>query len=178
MNQEKQMPTPAYISMIGMTQGEITKGAFTGDSVGNGYVQGHEDEILIQEIQHSVGVPTDPQSGQPSGPRVHKPFIFTSSLNKATPLMYQALATGERLSEVSVRWYRTSTEGGYENFFSTVMEDATIVEIDTVLPHAQVESNKGFAQLIKVSLSYRSIAWVHEVSGTVGADDWRKPVEA
>lgn len=172
------MPTPAYISITGSTQGAITSGAFTPDSVGNGWVEGHENEILIQEIQHRIGVPTDPQSGQPSGPRVHKPFVFTSALSKATPMLYQALTTGEKLDLVLVRWYRTSTEGKQEHFFSTEMEDATIVDIDTLLPHAQMESNRHCTQLVKVSLAYRKITWTHEVSGTEGSDDWRKPVEA
>ena len=57
------MPTPCYISITGQTQGNITAGAFTADSVGNIYVQGHEDEMLVQEFQHNVTVPTDPQSG-------------------------------------------------------------------------------------------------------------------
>lgn len=60
------MPTPCYISITGQTQGNITAGAFTADSVGNIYVQGHEDEMLVQEFQHNVTVPTDPQSGHPS----------------------------------------------------------------------------------------------------------------
>lgn len=63
------MPTPCYISITGQTQGNITAGAFTADSVGNIYVQGHEDEMLVQEFLHNVTVPTDPQSGQPSGQR-------------------------------------------------------------------------------------------------------------
>lgn len=172
------MPTPAYISINGVTQGAITSGASTSDSVGNVFVEGHEDEILIQEVLHQVTVPTDPQSGQPSGPRVHKPFIFTSAMNKATPLMYQALAAGEMLDCVMVRWFRTSTEGKQEHFFSTIFEDATIVDIETVLPHAQVASNKDFTQLVKVSLAYRKITWTHEASGTEGSDDWRKPIEA
>lgn len=58
------MPTPCYISITGQTQGNITAGAFTADSVGNIYVQGHEDEMLVQEFLHNVTVPTDPQSGQ------------------------------------------------------------------------------------------------------------------
>ena len=61
------MPTPCYISITGQTQGNITAGAFTADSVGNIYVQGHEDEMLVQEFLHNVTVPTDPQSGQPAG---------------------------------------------------------------------------------------------------------------
>lgn len=44
------MPTPCYISITGQTQGNITAGAFTADSVGNIYVQGHEDEMLVQEF--------------------------------------------------------------------------------------------------------------------------------
>ena len=89
------MPTPAFISIEGSNQGKITAGAFTEDSVGNVYVEGHEDEIMAQAISHIVTVPTDPQSGQPSGQRVHKAFKFTCSLNKAVPLMYNALASGE-----------------------------------------------------------------------------------
>jgi type VI secretion system secreted protein Hcp len=44
------MPTPCYIAIQGKTQGNITSGAFTSDSVGNIYVQGHEDQMLVQEI--------------------------------------------------------------------------------------------------------------------------------
>ena len=171
------MPTPAYISIEGKTQGKITQGAFTADSVGNIYVEGHEDEILAQEIQHRVTIPTDPQSGQPSGQRVHKPFIFTCALNKSVPLMYQSLTTGEMLPSVEVKWFRTSVDGKQEHFFSTKLEDATVVDIDTVLPHAQNQDNANYTQLIKVSLAYRKIIWSHEVAGTEASDDWRNPVQ-
>src|SRR5262249_21908844 len=113
------MPTPAYISIQGKTQGNLTKGAFTADSVGNVYVEGHEDQILVQEIEHRVTTPTDPQSGQPSGQRVHRPFTFTCALNKAVPLMYQSLASGEMLPKVEVHWFRTSVDGKQEHFFTT-----------------------------------------------------------
>jgi type VI secretion system secreted protein Hcp len=64
------MPTPAYLSIEGATQGNITEGAFTEDSVGNVYQEGHENEILVEAFSHTVTVPTDPQSGQPTGQRV------------------------------------------------------------------------------------------------------------
>lgn len=105
------MPTPCYISITGQTQGNITAGAFTADSVGNIYVQGHEDEMLVQEFLHNVTVPTDPQSGQPAGQRAHKPFIFTVALNKAVPLMYNALASGEMLPTTELHWWRRGAEG-------------------------------------------------------------------
>ncbi|MCO7567087.1 Hcp family type VI secretion system effector [Pseudomonas sp. S 311-6] len=172
------MPTPAYIVIEGTTQGLITAGAFTPDSVGNVYVEGHENEILAQEIKHQVTVPTDPQSGQPAGQRVHKPFIFTCALNKAIPLMYQALVTGEVLPMTTIRWYRTSAEGKQEHFFTTELVDAIIVNINTVLPHAQDKENEHFTQLVEVSMSYRAISWEHKASGTAASDDWRKPIAA
>ncbi|MBO2581114.1 type VI secretion system tube protein TssD, partial [Shewanella algae] len=53
------MPTPCYISIEGQTQGNITAGAFTAESVGDIFVEGHEDEMLVQEFNHVVTVPTD-----------------------------------------------------------------------------------------------------------------------
>ena len=172
------MPTPAYLSAEGSTQGNITQGAFTADSVGNIFVEGHEDQVLVQQIDHVVTVPTDPQSGQPAGQRVHKPFKFTCALNKSVPLFYNALASGEMLPKVEVNWYRTSIEGKQEHFFSTELEDATVVNIRTLLPHAQDPNNSDYTRLIEVSLSYRKITWEHTVAGTSGSDDWRAPLEA
>lgn len=172
------MPTPAFISIKGKTQGHITKGAFTPDSVGNIFQENHENQILVQEIEHLLYIPTDPQSGQPAGQRVHGPFTFTSALNKATPMLYQALATGETLPEVEVQWYRTSTDGFQEHFFTTQLEDATIVNVSTVLPHAQDEDMAAYTQLVKVAMAYRKVTWTHVAAGTEASDDWRKPQEA
>ncbi|HAT2782016.1 Hcp family type VI secretion system effector [Citrobacter koseri] len=172
------MPTPCYISIKGQTQGLITDRAFTAESVGNIYVQGHEDEMLVQEFSHNVTVPTDPQSGQPSGQRSHKPFIFTVALNKAVPLLYNALASGEMLPTTELHWYRTSVEGKQEHFFTTRLTDSTIVDIDCTMPHCQDDAKREFTQLVKVSLAYRKIEWEHVSAGTSGADDWRAPLEA
>lgn len=172
------MPTPAYIAIQGNTQGNITAGAFTADSVGNIYVEGHEDEILVQAVNHQVMVPTDPQSGQPAGQRVHRPFTFTCAYNKAIPLMYNALASGEMLTKVEIKWYRTSTEGKQEHFFTTTLTDAVIVNITAILPHAQDASNADFTQIVNTELAYRMIEWTHDKAGTSGSDDWRAPLEA
>ena len=141
--------------------------------IGNRYQAGHEDEIMTQEVTHVVTVPTDPQSGQPSGQRVHKPFVFTCSLNKSVPLLYNALTKGEKLNNVEVKWYRTSTGGGQEHFFSTIFEDAVITDISLLMPNAQDPSNSDKTEQFRVSLNYRKILWEHVASGTSGSDDWR-----
>ncbi|RRO21510.1 type VI secretion system tube protein Hcp, partial [Pectobacterium aquaticum] len=42
-------------------------------------------------------------------------------LNKAVPLLYNALSTGEMLPTTTLKWYRTSVEGKQEHFFSTIL---------------------------------------------------------
>jgi len=172
------MPTPCYLSIEGQTQGNITAGAFTADSVGNIYVEGHEDEMLVQAVSHDISVPTDPQSGQPSGQRVHGPLIVTCALNKATPLIFNAVVSGEMLPEVRLNWYRTSTEGKQEHFFTYILEDAIATDLSIDMPHAQDESSSNFTQLVNVTFTYRKVTLEHNVSGTSGSDDWRKPNEA
>ena len=53
------MPTPPYMSIEGTTQGNITAGCFTEDSVGNISVKGNENEVLVEGLQaqhhHSAG---------------------------------------------------------------------------------------------------------------------------
>ncbi|MCD8213080.1 MAG: type VI secretion system tube protein Hcp, partial [Campylobacter sp.] len=120
------MAQPAYIKIEGSSQGLISSGASTEASIGNRYQSGHEDEIMAQEVSHIVNVPIDPQSGQPSGQRVHKPFVFTSSLNKAVPLLYNALTSGERLNSVEIHWFRTATSGGTDHYFTPILEDAIL----------------------------------------------------
>ncbi|MDF5539015.1 type VI secretion system tube protein Hcp, partial [Vibrio parahaemolyticus] len=42
------MPTPAYMSIQGETQGHITKDTYSADSVGNTWQEAHVDEFLVQ----------------------------------------------------------------------------------------------------------------------------------
>ncbi|MCF5721928.1 Hcp family type VI secretion system effector, partial [Pseudomonas syringae] len=107
------MPTPAYLSVTGVKQGLITAGTFTQDSVGNIYQEGHEDQILVQAFAHQVIIPRDPQSGQPTGQRVHKPLMISKVFDKSSPLLFSALTSGEEVS-CRLEWFRTSSAGAQE----------------------------------------------------------------
>jgi type VI secretion system secreted protein Hcp len=169
------MPTPAYLSIEGTNQGNITAGTFTEDSVGNIYQEGHEDEILVEAFKHEVIIPRDPQSGQPTGQRVHQPLTITKVYDKSSPLLYQALTSGERLSKVALKWYRTSSTGTQEHYFTTELEDAIIVDITAHMPNCQDPGQSHFTHLEDVSFTYRKVTWTHEVAGTSAHDDWRAP---
>lgn len=170
------MPTPAYMSIEGTTQGNITAGCFTEDSVGNIYVEGHEDEVLVEAFRHELIIPRDPQSGQPTGQRVHQPVTITKVYDKSSPLLYQALCSGERMTKVKIKWYRTSPAGKQEHYFTHVLEDAVIVDINATMPNCQDPGQSHFTHLEEVSMTYRKITWEHVVAGTSGSDDWRSPI--
>ena len=166
------MPTPAYMTITGETQGNISAGASSDASVGNVWQEGHEDEILVQAFTHQVLIPTNPQNGQPAGPRRHEPMIVTKGFDKSSPLLYNALAKGERL-DVELKWYRTATDGTQEHYFSTVLTEAVIVKIDGGMHHCQDKAGEDFGHEERVSINYRKIEWRHEIAGTSGEDDWR-----
>ena len=170
------MATPAYMSVTGEKQGLITAGAFTADSVGNIYQEGHEDQVMVQAFSHQVIIPRDPQSGQPTGQRVHKALCITKVFDKSSPLLLSALTSGEKMSEVTIEWYRTSASGTQELYYTTKLEDAIIVEIKDYMHNCQDPANSHFTHLEDVHFTYRKITWTHEVSGTSGSDDWRYPV--
>lgn len=170
------MPTPAYLSLTGTKQGFITEGNFTQDSVGNVYQEGHEDQILVQAFSHQVIIPRDPQSGQPTGQRVHKPMMITKTFDKCSPLLFAALTSGEKMIECNLEWYRTSAAGTQERYFTITLEDAIIIEIQSRMPNCQDPGNAHFTHLEDVYFSYRKITWEHVVSNTSGSDDWRAPI--
>lgn len=170
------MPTPAYLTIEGSTQGAITSGTFTQDSVGNVYQEGHEDEILVEAFSHQVTIPRDPQSGQPTGQRVHKALVITKVFDKCSPLLYTALTTGEMLTDCQLKFYRTSSDGQQEHYFTIQLEDAIIVDIKSYMPNCQDPGQAHFTNLEDIAFSYRKITWTHEAAGTSGSDDWRAPV--
>ncbi|CAM3134340.1 hypothetical protein BZK31_28740 [Pseudomonas floridensis] len=172
------MATPAYISITGEKQGLMTEAAFTAQSVGNIYQEGHEDQAMVQAFSHEIAMPRDPQSGQPSGQRTHKPLCITKVFDKSSPLLLAALTAGERLSEVKIQWYRTSNQGNQELYYTTLLEDAQIVEIKDYMHNCQDPGNSHFTHLEDVHFTYRKITWTHETCGTSGSDDWRNPVSS
>ncbi|MDH5232480.1 MAG: Hcp family type VI secretion system effector [Gammaproteobacteria bacterium] len=169
------MPMSPYMMIEGEKQGLITGGACTADSIGNDYVEEHADEFLVLGFDHQVTLPRDPRSGKPTGTRVHQPFVVTKAFDKSSPLLYNALTSGENLPTCEMRWYRTSTMGTLENYFTMKLEDAIIVDIRAYMPNVQDPGNASYTHLETVSLAYRKIEWTHEICGTTGEDDWRAP---
>ncbi len=169
------MPTPAYMFIEGETQGVITEGCNTPESIGNDFQSEHENEFMVQAFEHKVYKPYSPQHGQPTGPREHGPLDVTKVFDQSSPLLYTAMVTGERLPECVITWYRTDTDGTETAYFTHTLTDALIVSIEAYMPNCQDPNLKHFTHLEKVSLTFRKIKWTHTDGSTEGEDDWREP---
>jgi len=56
--------------------------------------------------------------------------------DKSSPLLYQALCTGEHFKDVTLKWYRIASTGQEEHYFTTLLEDAILVAIRPFMPNA------------------------------------------
>ncbi|PHR72662.1 MAG: type VI secretion system tube protein Hcp [Arcobacter sp.] len=149
-----------YMSIKGSTQGLITEGAFTPESVGNRYQNGHEDEMLIESYSYGSSIPTD-ENGFISGIRKHHSLNILKVTDRSSPLLFEALNKGETLNEIELRLYRTSYEGKPEHYFTIELSDAVITNLST---NNALES---------IDFRYRKIELRHEISSTSSSDDLR-----
>jgi len=163
------------MKVTGKKSGVMTKGASTAPSLGNGYQDEHKDEVKVQAFSHEVTRPYDPQSGAPTGMRIHHPVVITKVFDKSSPILLEALCSGEELTEVEIRWYRNDAYTEEEHYYTTTLEDARVVKIKDYMQHSQGSATAPMAQLQDVHFSYSKISWDHVVAQTSGADDWRKP---
>jgi type VI secretion system secreted protein Hcp len=170
------MPTVAYMSVEGASQGTITQDGNTMDSMGNRYQEGHETEVTIMGFEHEILIPKDPQSGQPTGQRVHRPVAVRKIFDKSSPLLYNALCSGERLTKVEIKWYRTSMEGRQEHYFTHVLTDAMLTNVRSEMKAVNIREFEDTGHEEVWEMTYRKIEWTHEVAGTSGSDDWRAPL--
>ncbi len=168
------MPTPCFISIKGKDQALITEGASSIESLIDCSFDDHLNEMPIQEFDHSVLVPINPRTNQPSGQPVHKAFKFSVTVNKAVPLLYNALIYREKLPEVELNWYRTGVEGRTDNYFRITLKEASIIDMRCELAHCDDPDNASYAPNITISMSYRKIFWSHISGLTVGSSDLNK----
>ncbi|MBC2724811.1 MAG: type VI secretion system tube protein Hcp, partial [Desulfosporosinus sp.] len=91
------MSMPSHLELEGENQGVIE---------GSCEMQGREGTILVYQMSHDIHIPRDPQSGLPSGKRIHGQLTITKEYDKSSPKLYQALCTGEHMKNVTIKWYR------------------------------------------------------------------------
>jgi type VI secretion system secreted protein Hcp len=141
---------------------------------GVGIQTGFEDFILCQGLEHEITIPRDPQSGQPTGTRLHGALKVIKVFDKASPLLYNALVLGERLNVV-LQFNRIDSSGNVEHYFTIALTNAIIVSLRAWIPNCLDSSNSDLTHMEDVSYTYEQIDWTQEVDGITAADSWIVP---
>jgi len=160
------MPSPAYMQVQGEKQGKIE---------GSCDIKGREGTILVQAIDSLVNIPKSPQTGMPTGKRVHNPYTVVAELDKATPKIYQALCNGERMKSVQVDYYRISPAGNEEKYFSIKLENAIVVSAHHYVPNCLDQTNSTMGHMVEYSFTYEKVTWTWVKDGIEGEDNWKVP---
>ncbi len=161
------MPIPVNLTVIGELQGAIE---------GSCEIEDREGSILVQGLDHVVEIPTD-SKGVTAGRRVHRPVTVTKEIDKSSPMLYQALCTSERLTEVRIDWYRVDETGIQELYFTTFMENAFVTRIRPWIPNVMEQGSEGFRHMEDVSFTYEKIRWTWEPDGIEYEDAWGEALE-
>jgi type VI secretion system secreted protein Hcp len=166
------MALNAYLKLKGQKQGEI-KGSVT--------QKGRENKIMIIAVSHEIVSPRDPASGLPTGKRMHKPFVVTKELDKATPLLYNALVNNENIPEWELQFWtpqiKAATGTGQEvQHYTVKLTNANIASIAFQMANNRHSDLMKFAEYEEIAFTYQKIEWTWNDGGITAMDDWEAPV--
>lgn len=162
------MASNSYMTITGKRQGFISAGCSGNSSIGNKCQFDHEDEILVLAFSHDM---TTGNEGNMAGDRgKHLPIMITKAIDKASPLLANALHEREEV-ECTINFYRTASAGGQERYYSIHLTGARIAHISQQVPHA-IRMNDAEPQE-QVAIRYREIAWAHVTAATSAYSSWR-----
>ena len=169
------MSNPAYMTLEFANQGEVSAGAMGEDSVGTLSQANREDQIQIFQFEHAIYSPTDTHSGQRVGTRVHEEMTILKMVDTSSPMLLQALSSGDVITTAEIEWYRINAAGEEEHFFTTTIEDALITRIESYMPDIIAMGSsptESRSHLEQITFRYHTITWTHEIAGVEGTDSW------
>jgi type VI secretion system secreted protein Hcp len=161
------MALQAYLILKGQKQGAIN-GSIT--------QKGRENSIGIIAVSHSVVSPRDAASGLPTGKRMHKPITVTQELDKAVPLLYNALVNNENITEWTCKFWEPSSTGAEKQYFTISLVNANIASIDFRMANNKHPDLMKFKEYLEIAYTYQKITWTWTDGGITAMDDWEAPV--
>ncbi|HDU8610126.1 TPA: Hcp family type VI secretion system effector [Morganella morganii] len=150
------MANSIYLKIKGTSQGDISKGCSTYDSIGNKYQNGHEDQIYVYSFDYDINREQNIS---------HSPVIISKPIDKSSPLLGVAITNNEVL-ECELEFYRTGSHGHQEKYYTVKLTKASITNISAHYPNSLTHSD---AQAYEdITIKYESISWNHLSAGTSG----------
>jgi len=166
------MALNAYLNLKGQKQGDI-KGGVT--------QKGREGKIMVIAVSHEIVSPRDAASGLPTGKRMHKPFVITKELDKASPLLWNVLVNNENIPEWKLEFWTPQQSaatgvGAEKQHFTVELVNANVANIAMRMLNNKNPELTRYAEYEEVSFTYQKITWTWKDGGITANDDWEAPV--
>ncbi len=144
---------------------------------GSSEKEGREGTSDVFEFRHTLTQPFDPATGLATGRRQHSPLAITKFVDKASPGLHKALASGETIDTVVVDFYRIDPAKRTEvKYYTITLTDARVVSVHTFMPTSFVPENESWRHMEQVSFVYGKITWNWLPDGGILVSDaWGNP---
>lgn len=149
------------VSGMAYAQSTMTLGA-TGSTD-----RGAVGTIPLLGYHHEVTAPRDAASGMATGKRQHKPFTVVKEVDKSSPILYNALITGETIPSLEFGFARQGARTG--EYLKIRLEQAKVAGISA--SSGAGSGSGGSVPMEEISFSYAKITWTW-TDGTSATDDW------
>jgi type VI secretion system secreted protein Hcp len=160
------MALNAYLKIVAQRQGPLT---------GSVTQKGREGTIQVVAVMHEIVSPRDPASGRPTGKRVHKPFVITKNLDRASPLLYGVLASNENIQSAELQFFTPDKTGIEKQHFTVRLSNANISSIIFRMPNTRAKFTAQLPEREEVAFTYQKISWTWNEGGISAEDDWETP---
>ncbi|WP_397450608.1 Hcp family type VI secretion system effector [Pseudomonas sp. NA-150] len=157
------MANNAFMTLTGKSQGLISAGCSTLESISNKYQSDHTDEIMVLSWDHRLF--NNWSKTRPT----HEPIVVSKYSDKSTPLLAQALSNREEI-DGKIDFYRVSPSGTQENFLSISFKGGIIVEQTFSMPHVLLHAGGEHEE--QLAIRYREITWRNHIAKTSGYSFW------
>jgi len=160
------MALNAYLKLVAEKQGPL---------LGSVTQKGREGTIMVFAALHEIVAPRDPASGRPTGKRMHKPFIITKAVDRASPLLYSVLCNNENIRSFELQFYTPDKMGIERQHYTVRLDNANICAINLRLPNTRHRFANQLVEREEISFTYQKITWTWNDGGLTAADDWETP---
>jgi len=165
----------AYMTITGAVQKDLHPTASTNKSIGQVSTGNadYADKITVLGFSSSIVIPRDMVTGVSTSSQVLEPVTFSKYFDKASPLLWQALATNELLTEIACEFWRPNYEGkgAPEKFFTIKWTTCTLIGGKAYTPLIIDPANGFFQYMDEWSFTYKAVAYDHLISSTSGSVD-------
>ena len=137
-------------------------------------VQDRERSIEVLELMHAIELPTDPFTGKTTGKCLHSSYAFEKEVDSSSPFLYEALTTGKTLKSAEFRFYNISHSGREVHYFTTLLEDVIITEIEPFM--MDIKDNRWMKNNHHeyIDLRYKKITWNYVDGNIMHTNTWQR----